>query len=527
MQQTASTSNSQSAVGIALFWLLAGIGLATYAAWDGLMHMIADWSREEYSYGYFVPFLVAFFIWQRQRELTEAEPASGWPGILLTAAGIAVILFGELSALLVLTQYGYLVTLHGLALTFLGWNRYRLIAVPLAMLFLTVPLPQFLYAGLSQSLQLISSQIGVAVIRLFGISVFLEGNVIHLATMQLQVVEACSGLRYLFPLMAVGFMVAYLYEAPLWKRVVIFISTIPITVLMNSLRIGLIGVTVEYWGNEMAEGILHDFEGWVVFMASLGVLLAEMWLLNKVGRNRRAFHDAFRIDLPSPLPKGTRLPGPPTWAPMLVSMVVVLAGVSVVTAAPQRAELLPDRLPFAEFPLRLGEWHGQSDQLDQVFIDILKLDDHVLASYRKDDSLPVHLYSAYYATQRKGASVHSPQSCLPGDGWEMVSLKTVPVAGVSVNGQPLRVNRVLIRKGESAQLVYYWFQQRGRIITNEYLLKWYLFQDAVTRKRTDGALVRLITPVPVPLATQLPDAEQRLVEFARLAANRLEPHIPN
>jgi exosortase len=106
--------------------------------------------------------------------------------------------------------------------------------VPLLLLGLMIPLPTFLYQGLSAQMQLISSQIGVAIIRLFNISVFLEGNVIDLGNYKLQVAEACNGLRYLFPLMALGFIAAYLFKGALWKRAVIFLSTIPITILMNS-----------------------------------------------------------------------------------------------------------------------------------------------------------------------------------------------------------------------------------------------------------------------------------------------------
>ena len=108
----------------------------------------------------------------------------------------------------------------------------------------------------------------------------------------------------------------------------------------------------------------------------------------------------------------------------------------------------------------------------------------------------VNLYAAYYGSQRKGASVHSPRTCLPGGGWQIADFAQHTVDGASVNGQPLRVNRALIKMGDAAQLVYYWFQQRGRVMTNEYLVKWYLFQDALLRGRTDGALVRLTTFVP-------------------------------
>ena len=114
------------------------------------------------------------------------------------------------------------------------------------------------------------------VIRAAGISVYLEGNVIDLGSYQLEVAEACSGLRYLFPLMTLSFIIAYTFGGAMWKRVIVFLSSIPLTVLMNSIRIGVIGITVDRWGTRMAEGVLHEFEGWVGFMISalLVVLIA-------------------------------------------------------------------------------------------------------------------------------------------------------------------------------------------------------------------------------------------------------------
>ena len=106
--------------------------------------------------------------------------------------------------------------------------------IPLFFLVFMIPLPNFLLNNLSTKLQLISSELGVAVIRLFDISVYLEGNVIDLGVYKLQVVEACSGLNYLFPLMSLSFIMADLYKAPFWKRAIVFLSSIPITIIMNS-----------------------------------------------------------------------------------------------------------------------------------------------------------------------------------------------------------------------------------------------------------------------------------------------------
>ena len=135
----------------------------------------------------------------------------------------------------------------------------------------------------------------------------------------------------------------------------------------------------------------------------------------------------------------------------------------------------------------------------------------------------VNLYVAYYASQRKGESAHSPRTCIPGGGWQITELRQIPVAGVNWKGKPFLVNRVVIRKGEYSQLVYYWFQQRGRDLTNEYLVKWYLFWDALTRHRTDGALVRLTVFVQ---PGHMEEAEKNLNSFAKTIIAPLRGYIP-
>jgi exosortase D (VPLPA-CTERM-specific) len=360
---------------------------------------------------------------------------------------------------------------------------------------------------------------------LFGISVFLEGNVIDLGTYKLQVAEACNGLRYLFPLMTLGFIAAYLFKGALWKRALLFLSTVPITILMNSFRIAVIGVLVEHWGVSMVEGFLHDFEGWVIFMACTGVLVVEMWALAKIGGEARSLHEVFALELPAPSGKDvsirSRSVPTPLWGALLVLVVVTI----LFNALPSRAENPPERKDFSQFPMTLDEWQGKPDRLDAIYVDALKFNDYILANYVAANRRPVNFYVAYYASQRKGESAHSPRSCIPGDGWEITSLEQRNTEGASVSGHPLRLNRALIQKGDNRQLVYYWFQQRGRVLTNEYLVKWYLFWDALTRNRTDGALVRLV--ISVDPGGNLEDADRQLATFATAIADRLPDYIPD
>ena len=232
-----------------LFYPLAWIVLcvaflaSVLAVKAGLAQMLG-WlmTRPEYSYGIIIPFVAAFLLWQR-RDLIERLPFSGsWAGLLLALFGATLGFVGKMSALYTIEDYSVLFMLYGVVLALTGWRVFRLLWVPLLVLVFMVPLPEFLYQNFSAQLQLLSSQIGVWFLRLLGVTVFLEGNVIDLGVYRLQVAEACSGLRYLFPLMTIGFLIAYFFKAAFWKRALLFLSSIPLTILMNSIRIAMIGV---------------------------------------------------------------------------------------------------------------------------------------------------------------------------------------------------------------------------------------------------------------------------------------------
>ncbi len=493
---------------------------------DGLEYMYSRWMRmEEYSHAPLIPLIAAFLIWQKKDQLEQLPFKGSILGVIALIGGIFLYTLGELSSLYVVIEYAFVVIVISLFYTVMGWKAFKHVAVPLLILFLMIPLPAFLYNNLSSKLQLISSQIGVGFIRLFDITVFLEGNVIDLGSYQLQVVEACNGLRYLFPLMALGFIMAYFYKSALWKRVLIFITTIPITVFMNSIRIGVIGVTVEYWGQEMAEGFLHDFEGWVVFMICAAILMAEMWILVKLSKDTRPFREVFGLEFPEPSPKGATTIMRDINTPFIVAIVLVALMVIGSTELTQREEIIPERKYFNEYPNALSNWKGNRGSLEQMYIDTLKFEDYIIADYKSSNNDLVNFYVAYYDSQRKGESVHSPRSCIPGSGLRIESLEQYAVPDVEINGKQLMVNRAIIREGDKTSLIYYWFQQRGRSITNEYMVKWWLFWDALTKNRSDGSLVRLTTMVP-PGST--PDkADKVLTDFAKEISITLSDYIPN
>jgi len=505
--------------------LVVAVILAGVFSFEGLKYMADVWfSQEEYSYAYFIPAISLFLIWQKRDVLERLRFDGSWLGTAVVLLGLGLSLLGDLSTIYVVMQYSFLIVVAGLALTLMGWRAFKAILVPLLLLAFMVPLPNFLYQGLSAESQLISSQIGVGIIRLFGISVLLEGNVIDLGSYKLQVAEACNGLRYLFPLMALGFIAAYLFKAPLWKRAVVFLSTIPITILMNSIRIGIIGLLVEHWGVSMAEGFLHDFEGWAIFMTCIGVLLGEMWLLSQIGPRKLALRDLFTLDLPHSSNASTPVRDRAVSKPFQTAVIALAVAIVAFALLPPRVEALLQRRDFSQFPMSFDRWSGRPERMEAVYLNVLKLDDYMLADFVNGNGRVVNFYVAYYASQRKGESAHSPRSCIPGGGWQITSLDQQKVDGATIGGQPLVVNRVVIQKGDNRQLVYYWFQQRGRIITNEYMAKWYLLWDSLTRNRTDGALVRLVTDIN---SGRDAEADMQLNAFARSVGPRLAGYIPD
>ncbi|MDH5766066.1 MAG: VPLPA-CTERM-specific exosortase XrtD [Gammaproteobacteria bacterium] len=506
--------------------IIGAVLLLILAAHDGLSEMVRAWeTREEYSHGYMIPVITLFLIWQKSDHLSRMPFVGSWYGLGALIIGITIILIGNLGAIATVIQYGFLISLISVAFALTGVNAFKQIIIPLLILGFMMPLPSFVLLGLSSELQLISSQLGVAVIRLFDISVYLEGNVIDLGSYKLQVVEACSGLNYLFPLMSLAFVAAYFYHAPIWKRAIIFLSSIPVTILMNSFRIGVIGVLVEYWGQSQAEGFLHDFEGWVVFMACIAILILEMWLLNKIGGNNKSLQEVFGFEFPESPPESAQVNKRKLPTPFKAVMALLVIASAGIFALGKNENIIPERENFIEFPMVIGEWNGKRDRLEQIYLDALKLDDYVIADYHNSNGEKVNFYSAYYETQQAGEAAHSPRTCIPGGGWRIKSHDQKIIKGLtSVNGGPLSVNRLLIQKGDFTQVVYYWFKMRERNQTSEYSLKLYLIWDAITRNRTDMALVRFTT---VSMGSEnIADADARIESLLNEVYPVLNKYIP-
>lgn len=496
---------------------IVAVVIAIIAYWNGLSEAFSRWgSEEEYSHGFLIPLVSLYILWEKRHLIAAKAGPPMWLGVFVAAGALLIFVVGEISALFLLIQYSFVMLLIGLSMLYVGRATKHTLA-PILLLLFAIPLPYAMEVVLTAELQLISSWLGVQVIRLFQIPVFLEGNIIDLGVYQLQVVEACSGLRYLFPLMSLGFIAAYFYQAAFWKRAIVFLVTIPITVLMNSFRIGVIGVLVDNWGISMAEGFLHDFEGWIIFMACAFILFLVVLFLELITGRKKSLSSLFGVVQHDPLEINAQKQDKSfSYLPMYVVLTILIIGAISTKMVDTRDEDVPENSPLTTFPLQFEGWVGEHDKLDERVITTLGLTDYVFANYLGLDNTVVNFYVAYYASQRKGVSPHSPRVCIPGGGWEITDFSRI-----EVDGEPS--NRAVIQNGDNQQLVYYWFQGRGRVVANEYVNKWYLFTDALTVNRTDGALVRFVTPVAP--NESLADADRRIQNLISQARPKLNEYI--
>jgi exosortase D (VPLPA-CTERM-specific) len=250
---------------------LVGTLIALVGFSGALLGLVNRWiGQEEYSHGFLIPVVAAWLLWTRRDALRASIGRSVWAGPVIMLLAAAMHIIGELSVTPNLSQVGFVLALVGLVLAIGGYSLLQPALMPILFLLFAIPVPHFIDSMMSLQLQLISSELGTFFIRMFQIPVYLDGNIIDLGYYKVQVVDACSGLRYIYPLLSLSFLAAYMFCAPLYQRVIVFFSSIPITIVMNSIRIGLVGVTVDYWGTQAADGLLHFFEGWIIFLACAG-----------------------------------------------------------------------------------------------------------------------------------------------------------------------------------------------------------------------------------------------------------------
>jgi exosortase len=275
-------------------WLQAGIlaALVGYVYYGTLWRLVLDWWTDpNFSHGFFVPAFSALVVWQKRGELRALPRNPSWFGLLIMAGALSILVVGVLGAEFFLSRSSFVFLLAGLVIYFLGWSAFRIVLFPWACLFLMIPIPTIIFNQIAFPLQLLASSFASSVLTIVGVPVLQEGNILQLPAMSLEVAQACSGIRSLVSLGTLSVIYGYFLEPSTFRRIVLLAAAIPIAIVANGMRVVGTGLLVHYWDPGKAEGFFHTFEGWVIFVLSLGLLFSIHGLMSLPAQWRKARHD--------------------------------------------------------------------------------------------------------------------------------------------------------------------------------------------------------------------------------------------
>ena len=498
-----STAQTARISSLEINWGLVWLAIAALAAGfffvDGLDALLAAWQQPEYSHGPLIPILSGFMFLRQLKEYPiEPGPKNDrWVGVTLLVFAVFCGALGKLSNINDVVAYATIIWVGAILLISFGWKTGKHFWPPVLHLVYMLPLPGVIYFKVSTALQFISSELGVFFLQLMNVPVYLEGNIIDLGVLKLHVAEACSGLRYLFPIMSFSYIFAVLYRGPVWHKAVLLLAAVPITVLMNSIRIAVAGVLVQHLGVDWLEGFSHFFEGWVIFVICVLLLFLLARIMLFFLPQKMSLVEALDLDTDGLMPQFMRIRHVMPSKALIGSAILTIAVSVTWLFLPERIAEIPGRDTFAVFPRQIDDWK-QVGPPETLTVDVeraLQADDYRSVNFtRESDGKTVGFFSAWYADQSDGG-VHSPEVCLPGSGWEIAWLERVDITESIGSEVQFRINKAIIQKGETRMMVYYWFEQKGRKVAWDFAAKLLLVADGITTGRKDGAIVRLTTPI--------------------------------
>lgn len=274
--------NTRPRVFLNVYGLLFVVAFS-FLYFETFVDLVSDWNNNpNFSHGFLVPFIAGYLVWYRKETLKELTIEPAGIGLLVLGIGLSLFFVGTIGAELFVMRFSILVTLSGAILFCLGKAWAKELSVPVLYLLFMIPLPSIIWNRIAFPLQLMAASASAGSLSFIGIPVFREGNILHLATTSLEVVDACSGLRSLTTLLALGAAFAFISNLSICRKWILFLGSIPIAVFVNIVRLTGTGMMAVYIGPEAVHGFLHDMSGMVVFVVAMLMLYFMNQLLEQV-----------------------------------------------------------------------------------------------------------------------------------------------------------------------------------------------------------------------------------------------------
>jgi len=476
------------------WWLTSGLFLAAfvgmYARSAGELYMNWTLTDSYYTHGFLVPFISAYFIWKDRANLARLAVRPSATGLWWILGSAFLLLIGDYLGFRVFAQFSMLPMLAGMVSLLLGREWLRRLWFPLAFLLFMIPIPPSVTQSIALKLKLLAAQSAVALANAITLPVVQEGSWIHFGHDRMLVGDVCGGLRSLIALLALGVIFAYISKVKSWAKVFIMVLAGPIAILANIVRIFFLCIVGYFWGSEVAGGKVHDYSGILIFAVAILLFTA---LEAPLRRFASRHDDPGANGGPGETPASTQ--GKRVGVPRALHVstlgflaLVTAAHLGIVRAQAESGSVDGEKPAFT-IPDTIVDFRqeGADGAIDERTQAILESSTILIRTYRSPNGRPVQLSIVHAGKTRR--SLHFPEVCLVGDGWEIMKQDDVPV------GFLFSARRLVLMKGDRYEAVLYWFKTGDYVTGNFFMNALYWAKNQMTFGAPTSAMIKLSTPI--------------------------------
>jgi EpsI family protein len=472
------------------------------------------WTRDAFSYGLLVLPISAFVVWTKRQQLARLpiKPAKGL-GVLVIGVAAALLIVGDAGAILLLAEISLLVMLCGLVLALLGTNFLKALWFPLGYLYFLFPALGEVVLAWNWEFQLLTARMGALILQLLSIPVQLDRNYIILPHLILRVASSCSGAHYLISILALAAPLAYVTLKRIRNRIALVLLSLVIGIIANWIRVAFIGLWACF-GSEVVHGPLHVFQAVSVAWVAHAGLLSCTWVLLRAEK-RAADAGKLRLEVLAAMEAGNERRLPLDWTRRWSIVTALLASAMIYLSVYQKGPV-PLKRTLSAFPSSISEWMELRQADEPPLFRATRADDELHRIYLDREGYRVHLYVAYFRYQEQGKEAVSHLMRPFHHSAQLLRL--------GVAGQTVLANRCLATIGWQGHDIVFWYDFNGRVVANQLKAKGATVWDALTRGRTNGAVVMICSRVSPRSLKHRPNHTE---SFALGVIAALRNHLPS